>query len=150
MPKVVLDTTVLVSALLNPVEGGASYDLLRQADEGSFELILSDDILEETAQVLLTGKRLRQRYRYADEDVVEYCREPARFAAEVLSDVPEIRVVRDPNDDMILACAIASDADVLVSRDKDLLSLGSYEGVAILTPEDFLGMLRKAGTDRRS
>ncbi len=81
---------------------------------------------------------------------MEYCRELARFAAEVLSDVPEIRVVRDPNDDMILACAIASDADVLVSRDKDLLSLGSYEGVAILTPEDFLDRLRKSGTGRRS
>jgi len=142
MPRAVLDSTVLVSALLNPVEGGASYDLLGQAAAGTFDLVLSDDILEETAQVLLTSRRLRKRYQYANKDVVDYCRELARFAGEVLSEVPEIRVVRDPDDDMILACAIAAEADFLVTRDKDLLSLGSHDGIIILSPEDFLGVLR--------
>ena len=142
MPRAVLDSTVLVSALLNPVEGGASYDLLRQVDAGAFDLVLSDDIVEETAKVLLTSKRLRKRYEYADEDVVNYCRELARFAGKVLSEVPEIRVVRDPDDDMILGCAIAGKADFLVTRDKDLLSLGSHGDITILSPEDFLGILR--------
>ncbi|MGI8567785.1 MAG: PIN domain-containing protein [Methylocella sp.] len=55
MSKAVLDTTILVSALLNFVTGGALH-LLRFAAEGKFELYLSDDILEETARVLLTGE----------------------------------------------------------------------------------------------
>src|SRR5271165_5160883 len=100
MPKAVLDTTVLVSALLKPVPGGASHYLLRFADDGAFELVVSEEILEETAGVLLRQGRIRQRYSYSDEDVIEYCRELARFAT-VVSDAPQIRgvVPRDPDDD---------------------------------------------------
>jgi predicted nucleic acid-binding protein len=60
----------------------------------------------------------------------------------VVTDVPEIRVVRDPNDDVILASAIAAGADYLVTRDKNLLSLGAYEGISIIKPETFLHVLR--------
>ena len=56
-----------------------------------------------------------------------------------------IKVVRDPDDDMIIGCAIAADADYLVSRDKDLLSLGSHEGISIIAPEAFLQILRATG-----
>ncbi len=150
MPRAVLDTTILVSAFLNPVEGGPSYDILKLADAGAFELILSDDILEETVKVLLTAARLRKRYHYSDEAAIDYCRELANFAAEIISDVPDIQVVRDPNDDMILACAIAAKADTLVTRDKDLLSLESYKEISVLSPEDFLAMLRASKPDRRS
>jgi predicted nucleic acid-binding protein len=43
---------------------------------------------------------------------------------------------------MIVACAIAAKADYLISRDKDLLSLGAYEGISIINPEAFLRVLR--------
>jgi predicted nucleic acid-binding protein len=43
---------------------------------------------------------------------------------------------------MILACALAATADYVVTRDDELLSLGSHEGVIIITPEAFLTMLR--------
>jgi predicted nucleic acid-binding protein len=43
---------------------------------------------------------------------------------------------------MILACAIAAHASYVVTRDRDLLSLGSYEAITIMTPEAFLGLLR--------
>jgi len=89
MPKVVLDTTVLVSALLNPNPGGASIELLRFAKQGSFELFISDEILEETAEVL-KAPRLRKRYAYADEDIVAYCHDLALIGA-VVSNVPEVR-----------------------------------------------------------
>jgi predicted nucleic acid-binding protein len=60
MFKAVLDTTVLVSALLKPVPGGVSNDLLRFADGGAFELFVSEEILEETAGgVLLRRGRIR-------------------------------------------------------------------------------------------
>ena len=52
MAKAVLDTTVLVSALLNLNPGGVSYELLRLAKQGTFELYISDEILEETAETL--------------------------------------------------------------------------------------------------
>ena len=60
MAKVVIDTTVLVSAFLKPVSGGASYDLLRLAETAALDLYFSEDILEEMTDVLLSN-RLRQR-----------------------------------------------------------------------------------------
>jgi putative PIN family toxin of toxin-antitoxin system len=147
MPKAVLDTTVLVSAFLNPKPGGASYDLLRFADQGTFELCLSEGILEETARVLLRSARNRRLYEYSDDDVVEYREGLARFAT-LVTDLPEIKVVaRDPNDDAIVACAIAAGAEYLVTRDKDLLSLKEHEGILMTTPEKFLHTLRKRTGD---
>ena len=56
--------------------------------------------------------------------------------AEVLGDVHGI--CRDPKDDMVLECAARSHADVIVSGDKDLLAVGEYEGIRIVTPRAFL------------
>jgi putative PIN family toxin of toxin-antitoxin system len=141
MPNAVIDTTVLVSAFLRPAAGGASFDLLQLAHNGAFELFLSDDILEETARVLLDSARIRRRYQYPDEAVIEYCRGLSRLAT-IVTRVPAIQVVRDPNDDMILAAAIAAKAEYLVTRDDDLLSLGMHKRIVLLTPEAFLTMLR--------
>jgi predicted nucleic acid-binding protein len=63
----------------------------------------------------------------------------------VVSDLPLLAgIVRDPNDDMILPCAVAASASHVVSRDEDLLSLGNCAGIAILSPEAFLTLLRSA------
>jgi putative PIN family toxin of toxin-antitoxin system len=141
MLKAVLDTTVLVSAFLRKVPGGASYDLLRFA-ESRYELFLCDGILEEMARVLVSDDRKRLRYSYSESDVVEYCQELSRLGTMV-DNLPDVRgVVRDPNDDMIIACAIAAGADYIVTRDKDLLSLGEYEGIGTIKPEAFLHLLR--------
>lgn len=128
MHRVVIDTTVLVSAQF--------------AAQRKFELILSDDILEEAGRVLLTNERNRQRYHYSDADVIGFCKELARIGT-VIEDVPEVTgVVRDIDDDKIIACAIAADAEYLVTRDKDLLSLGEYERIVMIKPEAFLHILR--------
>jgi putative PIN family toxin of toxin-antitoxin system len=51
-------------------------------------------------------------------------------------------VARDPNDDMLIACASAASADYLVTRDDDLLSLRAYDAITIVTPEVFMDTLR--------
>ena len=60
-----------------------------------------------------------------------------------MTDLPNIKLVRDPADDKIVACALAADADYIVTRDKDLLSLGGHEGIRMITPERFLHLLRQ-------
>jgi predicted nucleic acid-binding protein len=45
---------------------------------------------------------------------------------------------------MIIACAVAAGADYVISRDDDLLSLGTYEGIVMVTPEAFMDVLRAA------
>ena len=141
MPKAVVDTTVLISAFLKYVPGAASHDLLQFAAQGTFELFLSDDILEETGRVLLTDERNRRRYGYPEAKVIDYLQGLTELAT-IVHDVPETKVVRDSNDDMILACALAAGADYLVSRDKDLLVIDKYKGIAIGSPEVFLALLR--------
>lgn len=141
MLKAVLDSTVLVSAFLKPIAVGASFEVLRHAVEGHYELWLSHDILDETERVLLTTARIRRRYEYPDSAAAAYCRGVRRLAA-IVSDLPDIRVVRDPTDDMIVATAVAAGADYIVTRDDDLLSLKAYRRIKMLVPEKFLQALR--------
>ena len=92
--------------------------------------------------MLLTGERIRKHYAYTDDDVVGYCRHLTALAS-IVSRVPEVRVVRDPNDDMIVACAIAAGANYVVTRDKDMLSLDQYKSIRFVSPEGFLKILRE-------
>jgi predicted nucleic acid-binding protein len=58
--------------------------------------------------------------------------------------LPEVHVIaRDPQDNTIVACALATHAHYIVTRDKDLLDLQSYQGIRILSPERFLTLLRQ-------
>ena len=137
-----LDSTVLVSAFLRFIPGGASYELIRFAGEGLFELCLCEEILAETAHALVRSKRSKRLYSYSDENVFEYCSALNQFAT-IVTDLPTIKLVRDSADDKIVACALAADADYIVTRDKDLLSLGGHEGIRMITPERFLHLLRQ-------
>src|SRR5260370_36533401 len=124
MPKDVLDSTVLVSAFLNPT--GISAELLRKAQAGGFALCLADEILDETQRVLLDYPRIRKRYHYPDEAVIEYTG-LLRIVSHLVTAFPQIRaVIRHPNADIILARAIKAKAAYLVSRHKDLLDLHTH------------------------
>lgn len=140
MTRAVFDSTVLISAFLRP--GGLSDELLSQATEERFVLLLSPGIIAETWRKLLTSTRLQARYRYTDERAHSFCRGLLRISEIVRNVSPLTGVVRDPNDDMIIACAVAGRADRIVTRDKDLLVIASYQGVAVSTPEEFRGLLR--------
>ena len=142
MPKAVLESTVLVSAFLRFIPGGASHELIRFAAEGLFELCLCEEIPAETEQALVRSKPSKRLYSYSDENVLEYCSALNQFAT-IVTDLPNIKLVRDPADDKIVACALAADAAYIVTRDKDLLSLGEHEGIEMITPERFLHLLRQ-------
>jgi putative PIN family toxin of toxin-antitoxin system len=141
MAKAVFDSTVLVSAFLT--KAGISRDLLHQAQAGEFSICVSEEILTEIGRVL-EYPRVRKRYRYADEAVTEYVA-LLRVVSQVVIDLPKIKpVVRDPNDDMIIACASKAGAEYIVTRDKDLLTLGSYQGMDIVSPEEFVNLLKES------
>jgi putative PIN family toxin of toxin-antitoxin system len=130
-----------VSAFLTP--NGLCDQLLRQGRRGAFFLSLSDDILAETRKVLLADEDLREDYPYSDQDVAAFIY-TIRGAADLGRDIPPLPgITRDPNDDMVVACALAADAGYLITRDKDLLALGTYQNVQIIRPEEFMGILRQ-------
>jgi len=62
--------------------------------------------------------------------------------ATFVSELPEIRIVRDSDDDFIIATAVKAAADYLVAWDNDLLTLGNYVDIQIITPKAFLLILR--------
>jgi putative PIN family toxin of toxin-antitoxin system len=139
----VLDTTVLISAFLRP--RGVSDELLTLADK-EFAFLLSAPIVAEARRKLLTSEKIRKRYHYPDEAAERYVERLSELAAlaGLVEQLPPLSgVVRDPNDDVIVATAAAAQADYLVARDKDLLDLGHYQGMPILTAEVFRGLLRR-------
>ena len=140
MPKAVLDSSVLVSAFLTP--HGSVVRLLRDPARSRYELCLSDAILTETAEVLLSKSHLRRYVAYADDDVRDYIRW-LLTQAEMVPDTPPPHVVpNDPKDDPIIAAAVAAKADYLVTGDRaHLLPIGEYQGIRIVSPRAFLEIL---------
>jgi putative PIN family toxin of toxin-antitoxin system len=140
MPRAVLDSSVLVSAFLTP--HGSVVRLLREPARSRYELCLSEAILTETAEVLLSKSKLRRFAQYADTDVQDYIRW-LLSQAEMVTNVPDIRVVAaDPKDDPIIATAVAAKADCVVTGDRaHLLPIGEYEGIKIISPRAFLEIL---------
>jgi len=131
--RIVLDTNVLVSALITK---GTPPDLLYQAwDVGSFQLVTSSAQLAELERVLEYDK-LRP---YVTRDEAVALLETIRAAALVLDELPDIDLSPDPDDDVILATAVAGEANLLVTGDKShLLELKAVRGIPIVTPRQAL------------
>jgi putative PIN family toxin of toxin-antitoxin system len=136
MLKAVLDTSVLVSAFLK--HEGVNARILQKAKD-KYHLYLSEHILKETSEVLLTYHRIRKKYLYSDDEAREYLASLRIVARRVLKKLPEIKVIEeDPKDDPVLASAFKAKADYLVSKDEHLRKLKEYRGIKIVSSQEFL------------
>ena len=132
----VVDASVLVSAFLFPVS--VPGRVLKLADQGAFALHLSPLLLDETRYALLSD-RLRRLYGHDEEAVKGWCADLREVGSVFYGPLPEIGpACRDPNDDHVLATALAVSAEAIVTGDKDLLTLGQFQGVRIVTARTFL------------
>ncbi|MBP9914187.1 MAG: putative toxin-antitoxin system toxin component, PIN family [Opitutaceae bacterium] len=128
--KLVLDTNVLLAAVLSD---GLCRDLVRKRIT-AHELYSSQGLLEEFAE------KLRSKFDSDPADTPFYG--AYRDRVILVKALPLLApVCRDPDDDLVLATAIAAQAEVIVTGDQDLLVLRQHEGVRILTPRQFLEML---------
>jgi len=133
--RAVVDSSVLISAFLRP---GPPLDVLLAAKAGRFALCLSRRLLDETRRGLLKARN-RVRYDYTPREAKAFAAEISHLAAMVVAEPPAIEpVCRDPDDDHVLAAALAADADCIVTGDADLLSLGRYGAIRILSVRAFL------------
>ncbi len=133
--KAVVDSSVLISAFLMPKSGPGQ--VLRAGLEGKFQLLVSPMILTEVDRSLRT-KRGLLRFGYTEAERKAFV-ENLAAAAELVEDVPIIPpVCRDPDDDHVLAAALAVRADCIVTGDRDLLDLWAYQGIRILTVRQLL------------
>lgn len=139
--KVVLDSGILVSAFLTPK--GISADILHIARKELFQIYLCNEILEEVQRVLLKYQHIRDRYSYSNRQAIMFC-QGLKNAVNLVTKLPSIKAVaNDPNDDMIVACGVKARANFIVSRDEDLLVINKYKGIKIVSPEEFMEILRK-------
>ena len=121
--RLVLDTNVLVSALHF---GGRPRRLLEAVLSGRHQLIGGNAILVELEAVLVDTCGWERGRAGAARSEVE-------SVSDIVTPVAIPHVCRDPDDDEILAIAIAGNADALVTGDGDLLALRRYEGIPIVT-----------------
>jgi len=126
--RVVADTNTVISGMLWQ---GAPRKVLDAARKGSVELFTSAVLLAELEDVLgreKLAKRLALISVAPRELVLGYA------ALATLVSPPMIAAVieEDPDDDAVLACALAAHAEVIVSGDSHLLSLKTYEGIHII------------------
>lgn len=135
--RLVLDTNTVVSGLF---WGGSPGQLQDAARAGKVDLYTSPALLGELARVLRRGKfstRLRRLSASVDE-LIEGYGELAQFVRPAaISPV----VFADPEDDHVLACALAAKADLIVSGDSHLLDLKTYQGIPILKAAEALARL---------
>jgi putative PIN family toxin of toxin-antitoxin system len=135
--RVVLDTNVLVSAFTH--QQGLSFQIWQMAIQRRFRLLLSPQIVAELARVL------RMKFTWDDARLQPEMKFPVR-TAEMIVPKQTLRVVpEDDDDNRILECAAAGNAGLIVSSDRHLRKLKSYEGMGIVTPMDFRRIL--AGQD---
>lgn len=138
MLRVVLDTNIVVSALLWGGLPGQLFEMAARQEH--FITLLTEDLLAETIRVL---SRPKFAERIAAHGVqIERIREVYRLASDMVEPVtvPD-GVVRDVKDVMVLGCALGGRADAIVSGDNDLLALNSYEYIPIVTAKTFLRRL---------
>ncbi len=142
--KVVIDTNLFVSSFF----GGNPRKIIDPWKTGKIILCLSKDILDEYIDVL-------QRVGLKDEDEIEELLSLFGKGVNIVftAKTPRITTVKnDPDDDKFIECAIALRAEVIITGDKALRKVDEYEGIKILTPQEFLkvhhfrcacGLLRK-------
>jgi hypothetical protein len=134
--RVVLDTNVLVSALI--VKVGKPAQILRRV--GEFELLTSEEILAETEKVLYY-EHIQKRYHPTEEDIKSFIRN-LRDVGEVIRVRSKVEVIKeDPDDNKFLACGLDGGADFIVSGDPHLTELKEYKGIEIISPARFLELI---------
>jgi hypothetical protein len=139
--RVVLDTGILIAALIT---SGTPPDMIYRAwRKKRFELITSEWQLEEFRRVSRYPK-LRTYLKSADAGNLV---NGLRREATVLSQLPTVDLSPDPDDNPVLAMALAAHADILVTGDRrDLLALGTVGATRILSARQFVDEL-KISTD---
>ena len=142
--RLVIDTNVLLSAVMSSVSGSAQIFALWRSRK--FDLLTAAEQIEEIALVTRYPK-IRARLAPA---VAGRLVNRLRDVAIVVQNLPKVDVASDPSDNYLLALAEAGQADFLVTGDKALLGLKRYKSTRIVAPSALLELLKNQGRRRRS
>ena len=136
MIRLVLDTNVVTSAML---WGGSPMLLLQARREKRVELYTSTPLMAELTDILSRRKfkvKIAASLLTIDQLIDRYAE-----LAQVVRPTPTPRIVSDPDDDVVIGTALSAKADLLVTGDRLLLSVGKYQGVNIVGVAEALKMI---------
>lgn len=138
MLRVVLDTNVIISGVIT--DHGAPFQVLQRWRNSEFALITSEPILKEVERVLNYPKIKRKR-RFTEENIRNVIELLRKYGIAAPADVTIEAVPEDPADDKFIVAAVEAEADYIVSGDRHLKDIGSYHGIGIISPDEFLRVL---------
>jgi putative PIN family toxin of toxin-antitoxin system len=135
--RAVLDTNVVIAAMLNPT--GRPADVVGKV-RVDFDLVWSPPIVAECHRVV-DYRKFRSRFRV--EHPHDFVDDLADAAIMVVTELPRVEAVpADPSDDVYIATALVGAAPWVVTGDeRHLLPLGTFAGVRMVTPSAFLAQL---------
>ncbi len=142
MTRIVIDTNILVSAILTPK--GNPAKILKLVLEGKFTLIISPAILEETQQVLRYPRlvKLMKKNKITRKEVYDFLGKMSKIAVITPGKIEIDAIPDDPADNKILACGLEGEADFIISGDHHLTDLKIFHGIKIVNPADFLKIIK--------
>ena len=133
--RAVFDTNILFSAT---GWRGTPFQCVERARAGDLRVVTCPELIEELAE------KLETRLHFSTDQVAETLADYLSFLRVVR--IPKLldAVPRDPEDNMVLECAIEGDAQYIVSGDKDPLVIKEFRGIKIVRARDFLAPLAAA------
>lgn len=133
--KVVADTNVLISGLL---WNGKESDILKLIKLGELTNFISPQIIMELQNVLS-----RKKFRLTEKEINAAMGEILSMS-KIIDPKMKINAVKDdPDDNIILECAVEGKADCIISGDEHLLNMGEYHEIPIMPARDILKIIRK-------
>jgi putative PIN family toxin of toxin-antitoxin system len=140
--RIVIDTNLLVSGVISQ---GLPRQLLAAAQTDAFELCTSEVLLAELLDVLSRAK-FSARLAQAGISPASLVDDLRKLAVVVSPSTAPRVVAADPDDDHVLAAAVAGHADLIASGDqRHLLPLGEHEGIPIVTARQAVAQLEANG-----
>jgi len=132
--RVTLDTNVLLSATLWT---GSSARIFNLIEQGEIELVLSDEIIDEYANVMYYDE-IQDKIKKHNLELMIVIEDLVAFST-IVTPTRKINVVlEDPTDDKFIECAVEGESDYIITNDKHLLKIKEFEGIKIITPMAFL------------
>ncbi len=132
--KIVLDTNIWISAI---IWGGKPDEILRLRKRELFTIAISQQLLNEL-ETTLNKKKFQPKLKALNLTVFSVSNLILKSAILYSIDDLIVPELRDPNDNIILATAIAANADIIITGDQDLLILTPYQNIQIMTAKNFL------------
>ncbi len=141
MIRIVLDTNLLVSAILTP-QGTPAF-ILEHALKGTFTLIVSHGIIKEIRRVFQYPKliKLLKRNKITSQEIDGFIEKMLKVAVITPGQVRIREIQDDPPDNRFLECAVEGQADFIISGDHHLKNLEVFQGIRIVDPATFVELI---------